>query len=189
MEPSSIGNILLFIFFVFLSATFLGLKSAFFSLNKSSIEVLSESRKYSDKKIVEVLQKKQRLLITLVVGSILSNAIAVTIVVFTSVGISGYLGINIYAGTLLGIFLYLLIHLAISEVTSKVLGTKSPKRFIKLSIFPFLLFYYLFSPLTLLLDKLSRSLSASFGLDKDKFELSEEELRNIVDVSEEGTGW
>jgi len=187
LEPSSFLNFFLFLFFIVLSAIFLGLKSAFFSINNSTLEILAESSNYSENKIVNLLQDKKRLLWTLLIGRILCNAVAVTIVVFSSVSISGFLDFNTLTGTFTGIFIYLLLRLAVDEIISKVLKVQNPKKTAILSLYPFLFFYYLFSPLTKILDKLAQFLSSAFGLDKDKYDLSEEELRNIVDISEKGS--
>ncbi len=56
-----------------------------------------------------------------------------------------------------------------------------------MGIYPFLVFYYLFSPFTFILEKVSENFFSRFGLNKNKTELSEDELRQIVDVGEEGT--
>jgi putative hemolysin len=151
------------------------------------MEILTESTNYSEKKIVSLLQDKQRLIWTLLIGRVLCNACAIALIVFSSVSLSGYFEFNIIAGTLVGIFVYLIIYLTVSETVLKVIKIKSPKKFVIISLIPFLLFYYLFSPLTKILEKFARFLSAAFGLDKDKYLLSEEELRNIVDISEKGS--
>lgn len=185
MDPSLTLNFILFLLFIFLAAFFLGLKTAFFSLNNSTLESFAEDEHLSKKQIVKFLQNPKRLILSLQTGNILSNAIAVIISCSYWNAIISQNGVST-AGYIVGISVYFLFTFTIGEILSSYLGSKNPKVYTKFSIYPLLVLHYIFTPVVLLLEMLAKIVSNLLGLDKDKMYLSEKELRNIVDVSEEG---
>lgn len=187
MDPASILNIFLFFLFIFLSAYFLGLKTAFFSLNSSTIEAFTEGRLFSEKQIAFLWKSKRRLLLTLVMGNILSSAAGVTVSIILWGQILKATAGDDFSVIILGIIVYFFARLILGEILLSFLKSKNQKTLTRISIYPLLPVYYLFFPVTLIMVKLSHTMSSLLKLDKNKGELSEEELRDIVDVSEEGT--
>lgn len=187
MDPSSIFNIFLFILFIIFSAYFLGLKTAFFSINSSTIQSFAESKIFSEKQISYLFKSKRRLLLTLVMGNILCSASAVIVSTILIVQLLNKPGVYSYPGIISGIAVYFLARLLIGEILLTFLKSRSQKDIIKNSIYPLLPVYFLFYPVTSLMVKFSHFLAHLLKLDKNKGELSEEELRDIVDISEEGT--
>ena len=186
MDPSSILNILLFFIFIFLSAYFLGLKAAFFSLNSSTVEAFADSKQVAEKQISVLLKSKRKLLLTLVMANILcssSGAIVSTIIFTNILNPSAVLS---YGGVIAGILVYFSMRLFLGEILLSFLKSKNQKSVIRMSVFFILPAYYLFMPITLLMVKLSNWMLIFLKMDKLKAELSEEELRDLVDVSEEG---
>ena len=186
MDPSSILNIFLFFLFILLAAFFLGLKTAFFSLGNSTVESFSGSKLFSEKQIGLLLKQKRKLLITLVMANILCSSSGVIISTIILTDFISPASVLSYPGVISGIFVYFFMRLFLGEILLLFLKSKNPKTVIKISIFLILPVYYLFMPFTLLIVKVSNIMTSLLKLHKLKAELSEEELRDIVDVSEEG---
>jgi magnesium and cobalt exporter, CNNM family len=188
LDPSSILNIFLFFLSIFLSAYFLGLKTAFFSLNNSTIDAFAESKLFAEKQISLLLKSKRKLLLTLVMANIISSASAVILstLIFSNI-FNGYSIFSLPA-IIFGMAFYFICRLFLGEIVLSILKSKSQKAIIKISILFLLPIYYAFMPVTLLMVRLAHGMAVFLKLDKLKAELSEEELRDIVDVSEEGTG-
>jgi putative hemolysin len=187
LDPSSFLNIFLFLFFILLSAFFLGLKTALFSLNNSTLTAFSESDVFSEKHIFRILQNQRRVLLTIILGNTISGAFAVISALLLTNSLLDIKISNSILNILIAVILFVAVYLPLSEIFSKYIGSKNPKLFAKTGLYPFLFFYYLFSPFIFILEKISKKISSSFGLNKDKTDLSEEELRQLVDVGEEGT--
>ncbi|KAA3617358.1 MAG: HlyC/CorC family transporter [Calditrichaeota bacterium] len=186
MDPSSLFTSFIFLFFILLSAFFLGIKTALFSLNSSTLTAFSESEKSPENQISRLMESQRRVLLTIVIGNSLSgsfaliSALAITSPSYVSNG--SYYFLN----NILGVLIFIVFYLVVGEILSKYLASKNPKAFSKVAVYIFLLFYYLLFPFTFVLEKISNKFSSSLGMNKDKTELSEDELRYIVDVDGEG---
>jgi len=187
LDPSSLSTVFLFLFFIFLSAFFLGLKTALFSLNNSTLTAFSESEVFSEKTIFRYIQNQRRVLLTITFGNSLSGSFALISALVVTHSWLNAESVFSFLNMLIGVLLFVIVYLPVSEIFSKYLGIKNPKAFAKTGLYPFLAFYYLLAPFTFLLEKTSNMFSSFVGLQKDKTELSEDELRHIVDVGEEGT--
>jgi magnesium and cobalt exporter, CNNM family len=186
LDPSPLLHSFIFLFFILLSTFFLGLKTALFSLNKATLTDFSESENFSENQIYKLVKNERRVLLTIITGNSLSASFALVGAILLVHNWCKSESLFNMSATISGVFLFLIIYLPVSEIFSKYLGSKNPKLFAKVAIYPFLAFYYFVSPFVIILQKISNRLSSSFGLNKDKTELSEDELRHIVDISEEG---
>ena len=72
-----------------------------------------------------------------------------------------------------------------SEIIPKIFASKTTKNLAPRLAYPLYFFYFLFYPLSLVLEKITGTISSWLGIDKDKHYLSEEELRTLVEVGEE----
>ncbi|MCB0280969.1 MAG: HlyC/CorC family transporter [Calditrichae bacterium] len=186
MDPLSFIDFFSFFFFIILSAIFITLKTSFFSLNTSTIQSFATSTKSSEKQIAQLLKEQRRLLLTVITGNTISIAFAVVFALEIGISLIALWGINFTFAVLLAVALFFLFYITISEFLAKFVGAKYPKKTAQFTIYPLLVFYYVLLPVTLLLDRASQILSSSMGLDKDKHDLSEEELRQIVDFADDG---
>lgn len=186
MDPFSFTDFLFFLFWILLSAFFLTLKTAFFSLNRSTIQSFAVSTISSKKQIAYLLKEQRKLLLTVIIGNTFSIAFAVIAAFEFGNHFNTIWNLSYVLSVIFSVIIFFTFYIFISEILAKFTGTKHPKKIAEIFIFPLLVFYYLFLPLTLVLDRISRMLSSSLGLDKDKHELSEEELRHIVDFADDG---
>jgi len=187
LDPSSILNIFLFFLFIFFSAFFLGLKTAFFSLNKSTVDAFAESNLFLEKQVSFLLHSKRKLLLTLVMANILCSAAGVIVSTLIFINVFSPAGALTYSSVIIGIVVYFWMRIFLGEMLLSFLKSKNQKSIIKLSLPLILIIYYILLPVTMLMGELSHFMAVLLKLDKLKAELSEEELRDIVDVSEEGS--
>jgi len=86
---------------------------------------------------------------------------------------------------ILNVFVITFIILLISEIIPKVASSKKPKHFATAAVWPLTFFYFLFYPLSSLFSALTLGLSGLLRFEKDKYLLSDAELRTLVDVGQE----
>lgn len=151
------------------------------------MESFAVAEHFSKKQIIKLLQKPKRVMLSLQIGNILSNAAAVITSCFYWNAIAQQYDIISAAGYLIGILIFFLFTITIGEIFAVNLASKNAGTYTRLSIYPMVVFYFIFTPFILFFELLSKKILVSFGMDKNKINLSEKELRNIVDVSEDGT--
>jgi CBS domain containing-hemolysin-like protein len=185
LDPASIHVISFFIFLI-LAAFFSGLKTAFFSLNSLTLETFGTGSK-NQQKILNLIHYKKRLILTLQTGIVINGAIAVTIAVLFSVGV-----LEIYFspdsliwGVMTGIAVYYLFYISLVEIFAINLAVKNPENYVFYTMYPFFIFYYLFLPLTMFFEFLLKIVITMLGLVVNKGNLTEKELRNMVNISDE----
>jgi putative hemolysin len=86
---------------------------------------------------------------------------------------------------LLNVIVVTVVVLFFSEILPKITAVKNSRKLaISLSL-PLTFFYYLFYPVTLMFFLIIQIVSNILGIDKNKFELTDEELKALVDIGEE----
>jgi CBS domain containing-hemolysin-like protein len=159
---------------IVLSAIFSGSEAAIFSLSNWQISELPGIRK--------MLTQPQRLLGTLLLGNLLVNTSATALFTLFLLQLSDSLGIR--PGALLGLggFFMTLVILIGGEITPKVIATRNPAQFARL-IAPFIrITHGLFSPFTMLLERLS---SLFAFLPRESPILTDEELHTMIELGRE----
>jgi CBS domain containing-hemolysin-like protein len=86
---------------------------------------------------------------------------------------------------IINVFVITFIILLISEIIPKVASSKKPKHFAIAAAYPLTFFYFLFYPLSSFFYALTHGLSGLLKFEKDKYLLSDAELRTLVDVGQE----
>lgn len=157
---------------IFLSAFFSGIETALMSLNMIKVKALLKRKKRGSETLHRLKENPHRLIITILIGNNLVNigAASLATVVFTD--LFGSSGVGIATGVMTFMIL------VFGEITPKTLATQHAE---KVSLFvarPIELLSYLFLPLVLVFEVISRGVSKLFGSKEDK--LSEEEIKTIV---------
>ncbi len=159
---------------ILLTALFVGAKNALFSIHHQELLTLPEAGKL--KKAIEALQEHpQRVLITTVIGSTLSRVVLVTLLTLISVD-----------NRITVLLTYWLLDIIIVEVLAKQLPSHKPVFMIKVFMPLFRLLYLLLIPLTLILEKAFNFTAHRIGIEKNRYDLTEDELRNLVDADDDG---
>lgn len=185
MDPSFYAYVVTFIVFLTLSAFFSGSETAFFSLNKSGIEKLRKSKHVMSRQVAVLLKEPKKLLISIIIGNTLVNVATASLAAIVSSRWSRDAGFNELIVLIVNVVVVTLFILFFSEILPKVTSSKHPQKMAVRFVYPATFFYYLFYPAVVMFDLLSHSLTTSLGLEKDKYNLSEDELRTLVDVGEE----
>jgi len=187
LEIEALFAIILFIFFIFLSGFFSGSESAYFSFNANDIHRLKERTKKSKNisRVISLLNKPRRLLMTILVGNTIVNVAAATLAaLFTS----KYIPEHFLGKTnklLIEIIFVTIIILIFSEVTPKVFAVKNYEKFALTVSLPLMGVVKLFAPFSYLFDKLYKMFASLFKVTKDDLFINKEDMKTVIQVSEE----
>ncbi len=174
LDPSSFIYLTYLIPGILLSALFVGSKNALFSIHHQELITLPEESGL--KKAITALQEHpQRVLITTVIGSTVTRIALVALIA------------NMYGTEAIPrLLFYWLADIVLVEIVAKQLPSHRPLFMIRLFLPLFRLFFFLLLPLTLILEKLFNFTAHHIGIEKDRYDLTEDELRNLVDADDEG---
>jgi len=185
LEIESVIRIIVFLILIVLSAFFSGSEAAFFSLSKEMIDSLRESSSRAAHRIVQLLARPRFLLITILVGNTVVNVAAATIAALLTADLSSYLNFSPEIAIIIEVVVVTLILLIFSELTPKVFAVKKAYQFATTVSIPLQLLGYTLYPAVLILDKFPTLLSGLLATRVKKHLLSKEELKTLIEVSEE----
>ena len=168
-----------------LSAFFSSSETAFFSHSRTDIERIKKKAEPTAKQVVKLLSTPQRLLISIVVGNTIVNIAAASLAALLTLQLSEFYNIDKRIAILVNVVVITLIILIFAEIVPKVAAVKNPYKLAQKFAYPLSFFYYIFSPVTTLLNTLTHWLTHILKLAKNKSLLSEEELKTLVDYGEE----
>jgi putative hemolysin len=177
--------IISFIILFVLSAFFSSSETAFFSHTITDIERIKKKSEPSAKQVVKLLSTPQRLLISIVIGNTVVNIAAASLAALLTLQISDFYKIDETIAILTNVVVVTLIVLIFAEIVPKVAAVKNPYKLAQKFAYPLTFFYYIFSPVTTILNTLTHWLTHTLKLVKNKSLLSEEELKTLVDYGEE----
>ena len=168
-----------------LSAFFSGAETAFFSLTNSVINQFKKSKNKSKNQVAELLQDSKKLLISVIIGNTVVNVSIATLAAIFTNKLSHGIQLNSVIILLIDVVVITFLILFFSEIIPKIFASKTTKILAPKIVYPLTFFYYLFYPISAIMDKITALISSWIGIDKDKHYLSEEELRTLVEVGEE----
>ena len=181
MDAGDITQLICLIILLLLSSFFSSAETALTTVNKIRMRTLSESGNKKADRVLRVTGNSAKMLSAILIGNNIVNLSASSLATTLAVKIFGSVG----AGIATGILTFLI--LIFGEVSPKTLATiHADKISLKISgIIEFLMF--IFTPLILVINTFSMGFLMLLGVnpnDKDKA-ITDEELRTIVDVSQE----
>ena len=179
-----LSSILAFCLLLLLSAFFSGSETAFFSLSRLRLKELEEDGHSSARRIVALMGKSQRLLITVLIGNTLVNTGAATLAALLAhdLGSRGVVPLRwALAGEVLMVTLILLIF---AEVTPKVFAIRNGESWARMAALPLQFFQWVLLPLVWPVEQLTRVLQRHMH-GHESLHLSHEELRTLVEVGED----
>ena len=185
MDTTFLFYALSFIILLLLSAFFSGAEVAYFSLTENTIKILKKSKKHGEKRVSILLSDSRKLLITIITGNTAVNVAIATIAALLTSNIANQYQLNRFLVLFINIIVVTLVILIVSEIVPKVIAVKDARSIAVKTSLVLTFFHYLLYPITAILDSFTKILSGKFSKDQNKFELSEEELRTLVDVGEE----
>ena len=185
MEVDSFLQIFYFITLIFLSAFFSGSEAAFFSLSKEMVEGLRESSSHKSRRIVNLLKKPRRLLISILVGNTIVNVAAASIAAILTANLSELFHFSIELAVITEVVVVTMVLLIFSELTPKIVAVKNPYKFAATVSLLLTIFNYILFPIVLVMDKFPSLFSGFFALRLKKHLLSKDELKTLIEFSEE----
>ena len=185
MDPSFLLYALIFLALLLFSAFFSGSETAFFSLTKSNIHNLEQSKSAAAKQVALLLKEPKKLLVSIIIGNTVTNVAIATIATLLATRLIENYQWNATIVLLANVLIVTLVILIFSEIIPKVTAVKNAKKLATKLVYPLSFFYYVFLPLSALFALLTDLFSSALGLHRDKLALSDEELKTLVDVGEE----
>ena len=181
METSHIVQFIILAILIFLSAFFSSAETALVTVNKIRMKTLADGGNKRAKRVLKVTSDSGKMLSAILIGNNIVNLSASSIATTLAVDILGSIGAGISTGVLT--FLILIF----GEVSPKTMATiKADSLSLKIaSIIDFLML--IFTPFIFVINKLATGFLFLLGVDPNATTniMTEEELRTIVDVSQE----
>lgn len=186
MDPLSILLFtLLFMVLLILSAFFSGSEVAIFGLSRLDEEILKDRNDIAAQRLKKLLLTPQQTLITILIGNNAVNVSAASIAAIITAHICKVNQISHEFGIIIEIIVVTILLLLLGEITPKVLVLRNPLNIaLKVSSFIHLcrtILYPLVSVFTIVTDFLTRIV----GAERLKLTYSAEELKSLVEISEE----
>ncbi len=166
---------------VIFSMLFSASESAFFSVNKLRVRFLRNQKHKGATRAGKLLDNKDRLLNTVLVGNNIVNIALSAILTSIALDLFGVAGVG-YATLATTILL-----LVFGEITPKTLGTQHPEA-IAFALSGFLKFFsILFHPFILFFSAISQQIIKLVGINSKEKQVSftEEEIKTLIEVGEE----
>ena len=185
MESESLLSILFFWVLVLLSAFFSGSEAAYFSLSKEMVDGLKESTSKNSNRIVNLLKKPRHLLITILVGNTIVNVSAASVAAILTTDLSVYLNFSKSLAIFSEVVVVTLVLLIFSELTPKIIAVKNSYKFAAAVSMPLTIFNFILFPIVVILDNFPALFSGFFAMRLKKHHLSKEELKTLIEFSEE----
>ncbi len=162
------------------SGFFSAVETALFSLTRIENKRLEQRHPHLARAVKDHLQHPRRTLMTLLIGNILVNTLAVSFATL--------LVLRHFGGETLGwaMALYTFFVIVFCEILPKIVAARQNQRIAALSAIPLRFFAILFWPLSFLMHLVTHRMMAPASERKDKHDpVSEEELKTLVKIGEE----
>ncbi len=185
MDLYILSYLLVFVILLILSGFFSASETAYFSISSSELSRMDKNEDYGSKQIIHLLSHPKKLLITIIMGNTIVNIAAASLAAILTLDICATMGIDLKIGVVIDVVIVTFVILICTEIIPKVAAVKNAKEVAKKFAFPLTLFYYIFSPIVSVFHAFTQWLTVVFEVNKNKVLLSEDELRSIVDMSEE----
>ncbi|MBR4026470.1 MAG: HlyC/CorC family transporter [Lachnospiraceae bacterium] len=181
MDSSHIVQFIILFILLFLSAFFSSSETALVTVNKIRMRTLAESGDKRAKRVLKVTSDSGKMLSAILIGNNIVNLSASSLATTLAIEILGDVG----AGIATGILTFLI--LIFGEVSPKTMATIKADSF-ALSIAGIIdLLMFIFTPVIFVINKLALGFMLLLGINPNNADktMTEEELRTIVDVSQE----
>jgi len=177
------------VFFILLalSAFFSGSETAFFSINKLLSQKLKDENSTAAQRVLLLLKHPRRLLVTILIGNTLVNVTAASVATILVLRIATQIGLSRNIAIFLNIGIVTFLILVLSEITPKVIAVKNPDTFATRTSLALWVLYYIFLPISIVLDRFMEWMTSSFGFKEHEKErlLEVEEFQTLLDIGEE----
>ena len=178
-------QLLLLVVLVLLSAFFSASEIAFFSLKHKTLHEDFKSSKLVFRYTSNLIAYPRRLLITILVGSTLSNVASSIVSVSLALEIAFLYQVKINLILTIQIILITIIILLFGELLPKVFASKHPQLTVKLTVVPLYLISTSLYPVSELITEIIRITFSKFKFDKTKTAITEREISDLAEFGHE----
>ncbi len=181
MEVDLIIKIVILVILLLLSAFFSSAETALTTVNLMKMRHLAEEGNKSAATVIKVTDNKPKMLSAILIGNNIVNLSASSLATTVAIHVWGSYG----AGIATGILTFLI--LIFGEIMPKTMATIKANRMAMRYAGIIWVFMVVLTPIIVVVNVLSNGVLRIFGVDpkKDYDQMTEEELRTIVDVSHE----
>ncbi|VAX20118.1 Magnesium and cobalt efflux protein CorC [hydrothermal vent metagenome] len=163
------------------SGFFSGTEMALFSLTRTQVENLRQTRGAAGVKVAALLSSPQRLLVSIYIGNELVNVAISAVATLIALELFGDVGVAVAVGV------GALVLLVFGEVSPKTLAHYHNEKWALLAAYPISVFVTLIHPVQVVVTSISSKLAALFGGGEDARDamFTEDEIKTLV---EKGAG-
>jgi gliding motility-associated protein GldE len=182
LNPITIGvvvGLVVLALLLAISSLVSGSEAAFFSLNPTQIKSLQEDEGRSSKIALELLQKPERLLATILIANNFVNVGIVILSAFITNSIFDFSSSPVF-GFIIQVVIITFILLLFGEIVPKILATSKPKSFSQAMALPMYVLFKIFYPLNHFLVSSTAHVSRRFSPRRN---LSIDELGDALDIT------
>lgn len=181
MEVDLIVKIIILVILLLLSAFFSSAETALTTVNLMKMRHLAEEGNKSAATVIKVTDNKPKMLSAILIGNNIVNLSASSLATTVAINVWGSYG----AGIATGILTFLI--LVFGEIMPKNMATIKANRMAMRYAGIIWILMVVLTPIIVVVNALSNGVLRIFGVDpkKDYDQMTEEELRTIVDVSHE----
>lgn len=170
--------ILLFVVCLLLSAFFSGSEVALISISRAKVRTLVNEGRKGAERLAAVKDAPNHFLITILIGNNIVNVAAASIATAITISIFGDIGVGIAT------FVVVILLLFFGEIGPKMYATRHTEKMAIAVSAPILVLSRIFSPLVVLIEKVTARLGVSVAAPA----VTEEEIKEWIEVGkEEGT--
>jgi len=174
-----ISGLLVLAVLLLFSSLVSGSESAFFSLSPADVKSLESDESRANKVVLELLQKPERLLATILIANNFINVGIVILSAFLTNSIFNFSESPIF-GFIFQVVVITFILLLFGEIVPKILATSKPKSFSRAMAYPMYALFKLFFPLNHILVSSTAQVSRRFSPRRN---ISIDELGDALDIT------
>lgn len=175
-----VNKVLTFIILVMLSAFFSGSETALFSLPRVFLKKIENESKGSSSRVLRLLRKPRRLLITLLMGNTFVNMAISSLAALWALDYFE----DQYSSSLILTFQVLattVVVLLLGEIIPKLFALATAERFSRLASLPLIILQFMLYPLGVLFEGLGKLLSGKSSIDKHLgADFTSEEFHDLI---------
>lgn len=181
-DPRSYIYLVLTFVFIFLSAFFSLVETAFSSLNKYRMKILADEGDKRAKHVMRIIDEFDFSLSSILIGN---NICAVLLsIVSTYLFLKAIPSLNDSIVSIISSVVITMIVYVIGETIPKHIAKKIPNKIALKTVYPLLFFIILFFPVSLILYGISYLLSFFFNNKKEK-SITTEDINSAIEINEE----
>lgn len=180
-----ITGIIFLVILVFLSAFFSGMESAFISLGEIDLIEISKSGRKNHKILLKLLENKEKLLSTILIGNNVVNISATALNTTLAIHYSAELGLSEELTVMISAAILTLTILLFGEIVPKSIAINHNRKMALFNAPIIWLLSTLLSPFSFFLDKFSKLINLLFQSKSQSSQITESTVINVVSKGEE----